>query len=420
MGTVWAAEPVEGGNLVALKLVRDVGARGLSRRLLREARAACAVSHPNVVRVDDVLTLDDGSPVLVLEFLVGESLGDRLQRDPELPLAETCRILAPVVSAVGTAHALGVVHRDLKPQNVFLSRDGEASCVKVLDFGLAKLVGSGGAVLDSEGQTTGALLGTPCYMSPEQVFGERDVDHRTDIWSLGVIVYQCLSGILPTSAKNVGQVLKIILTRPIWPLADAAPDLPSEVTAMVDLMLSRSRDARPGLDEVLAMLQRHGGPPVPRFGPPRKVAADRSADESGSAAAATAAAPPRRAPSRVPLVVGAAAATVIGVAVAAAAYPMSGGGHAMAQLGLADAAHAAAGACTIDAPSEPTASAPEEPADARPPAPAEAPRGGEHRDAPARATATAVVKPRASATASAGAGAGAPMDIADKAFDQRR
>jgi serine/threonine protein kinase len=261
MGQVWAAE--RDGEVFALKFLQDDPKRQAEsrRRMLREARAARSVDHPNVVTMHDVLELDDGSPVLVMEYLEGESFDARIAREKPLALHDVASILLPVVSAVGAAHAVGIVHRDLKPSNIFLADD----VVKVLDFGVAKQVVADGE--ETALTSSGAILGTPCYMSPEQAFGEADIDDRADVWALGIILYEALSGLLPTKADNVGQVLKIILTRKIWPLADAAPDLPEAVTSLVDRMLVRERDARPRLDEVLAVLTEHGDADVPSVAP---------------------------------------------------------------------------------------------------------------------------------------------------------
>jgi serine/threonine-protein kinase len=172
-----------------------------------------------------------------------------------------------VVSAVGAAHALGIVHRDLKPENIFIEA-GPPRMVKVLDFGVAKLTAAEGDAAATAGLTeSGALVGTPYYMSPEQAFGERDVDHRTDVWALGLILYRCLSGVLPTRAENVGQVFKSIVARPIRPLAQAAPEVPADVAALVDKMLSRARRHRSGdLHEVTAVLERYTDVRAPEFG----------------------------------------------------------------------------------------------------------------------------------------------------------
>jgi serine/threonine-protein kinase len=240
-------------------LVKEVtrGAAHLSRRLLREARAVCTVMHPNVVRVDEILE-HEGSPVMVMELLRGESLAARLERDGELSLEVFAPLMQQIVSAVGCAHALGVVHRDLKPENIFLVEDDDGAVViKVLDFGIAKLAPSHFEGTQSTELTkTGALVGTPCYMAPEQIYGERDVDGRADIWAIALIMYRALSGILPTQAENVGQIMKIITTRGIWPLEEANPELPEDVTRIVNQMLVRDRQERPqslhALRDVLA------------------------------------------------------------------------------------------------------------------------------------------------------------------------
>jgi len=272
MGSVWAASHVVTRRAVALKFLRRSEESDESRRrFVREARAASAVAHPSVVEVLDFLELSDGSPVMVLELLEGESLAALLAREGKLSVARTAEILAPVVSAVGSAHAQGIVHRDLKPDNIFLqkTRDG-ALVVKVLDFGIAKVT-----VVDAEtrrdaGLThTGAVLGTPAYMSPEQVFAETDLDHRADVWALGIILYRCLSGVLPTDAANVGQVYKIIVAGKIKPLRDLVPDVPEELAQLVDRMLERERTRRPGdLRPVLETLLRFTDKTAPSFGAP--------------------------------------------------------------------------------------------------------------------------------------------------------
>jgi len=242
MGVVYAAEDLELRRKVALKLLR-VGpsqpAESLGARLRREARAASVIRHPNVVPVHDVLTLDDGSPVLVMDLLVGEPLRELLDRDGPLGIQETARIFLPVLSALEAAHALGVVHRDLKPDNIFLSKtDSGELDVKIVDFGVAKLTALEGPAARSAGLTeTGALVGTPYYMSPEQAFGEKDIDTRSDLWAVGVILYECLTGQRPTEADNMGQVLKLLAHLAFPPLEEVAPDLPPRLSALVGRLL---------------------------------------------------------------------------------------------------------------------------------------------------------------------------------------
>ena len=206
---------------------------------------------------------------MVMELLSGESLADRLRREPRMPVPEAASILLPVASALGAAHATGIVHRDLKPENIFLL---DARGVKVLDFGIAKLDAAAGDFAPSEELTEGGtMLGTLCFMSPEVLRGAA-VDHRTDIWALGLILYQCISGVLSTRASHPMQILRIITMDAIRPPQDLVPDLPADVAELVSRMLSRDVDARPAdMHHVAAILARHTHAEVPVFGPPRCI-----------------------------------------------------------------------------------------------------------------------------------------------------
>jgi serine/threonine protein kinase len=258
MGVVWEATHAVTRKPVALKFLKrgEADDSRAVQRFVREARAACAVRHPSVVEVHDVLELEDGSPVMVMELLSGETLAQRLARERVISVPELARIMVHVCSAVGCAHSLGIVHRDLKPENIFLARSATGLGVKVLDFGIAKLTASEGAAAHTGAMTgTGAILGTPHYMAPEQLFGERDVDHRADIWALGVIFYEALSGSRPTQAENIGQIYKLIMTDAIRPLRETAPHLPTPILELVSRMISRDRTLRPGdVREVLRVL----------------------------------------------------------------------------------------------------------------------------------------------------------------------
>jgi serine/threonine-protein kinase len=258
MGVVWAATHAVTRKPVALKFLkrsRNDDSRAV-QRFLREARAACAVRHPSVVEVHDVLELEDGSPVMVMDLLSGETLAQRLARDKLMPLPELVRIMVHVCSAVGCAHALGIVHRDLKPENIFLAQSSGGRAVKVLDFGIAKLTASEGDAAQTGAITgTGAILGTPYYMAPEQLFGERDIDHRADIWALGIIFYEALTGERPTRGDNVGQIYKVIMTDAIVPFGKRAGHLPRPFVELVERMLSRDRAKRPAdMSAVLSVL----------------------------------------------------------------------------------------------------------------------------------------------------------------------
>jgi serine/threonine protein kinase len=263
MGVVWAAKHAVTGKPFALKFLKESKASDpkSQRRLLREAKAACAVRHPAVAEVLDVLELDSGAPFLVMDLLEGETLTAKLTRQGTLSADEARAIFVPVVDALRAAHDVGIVHRDLKPENVFLARgpDG-ATQVKVVDFGIAKV----GALADSPNVTeTGDLVGTPMYMAPEVVFGELDVDGRADVWALGVMLYEAFAGAAPTSAATVGLTLKAITREAIRPLSEVAPATPPELAAIVGRMLSQERDARPPLVEVRRALE---GESVPAEG----------------------------------------------------------------------------------------------------------------------------------------------------------
>jgi serine/threonine protein kinase len=271
MGSVWEATHLVTRRLVAIKFLRATlaGRPEMHRRFLREARAAAAVDHPNVVEIYDVFELEDATPVMVMALLRGETFGRRLARETTLSLEDTLGVLLPVISAVGTAHALGIVHRDLKPENIFLAREEKSTVVKVLDFGIAKL-STGDEMLDSVFTVTGTMLGTPHYMAPEQGFGEKDVDHRADIWSIGAMLYEALTGGRPVEGNNLGQVLKRFLTSGITPISALVPDLPEEVASLVMRMLARERSERPAdLREVHAVLTKYGGISTREFGAPR-------------------------------------------------------------------------------------------------------------------------------------------------------
>ena len=243
MGIVWAAEEPDGTE-VALKFLRTEDAEH-RRRLLREARIARSLVHPNVVWVREVLDSTQlSSPVLVMDLVRGEPLEVRLRRPPPLTLAGTAALLEPVVRGVMAAHAQGIVHRDLKPQNILVDWDATpAPRAYVLDFGVAKIL------FAAEGASaritrSGAVMGTPQYMAPEQLFGERELDHRADIWSLGTILYRCLAGVAPISGSSFGEVFKAVTVGTIPRLRDVAPSLPERMLGLVDSMLVRDRTKR--------------------------------------------------------------------------------------------------------------------------------------------------------------------------------
>jgi eukaryotic-like serine/threonine-protein kinase len=213
MGAVWLAQHLTLRSPVAVKLIDPEVAQNPEAlsRFLREAQAAAALRSPHVVQILDH-GVDGGVPFIVMELLDGESLASRLERVGRLSPEETARVLTQVARAMTKAHEAGVVHRDLKPDNIFLVVNDEEEIAKVLDFGIAKSQSHGIASVSSATRT-GSVLGTPYYMSPEQAEGAKSVDHRTDIWAMGVIACECLVGARPFDAETLGALLLAICAR---------------------------------------------------------------------------------------------------------------------------------------------------------------------------------------------------------------
>lgn len=302
MGIVWSARHRVTNDRCALKFVKTSGSREQARRLMREAKASGVIRHSNVRQIFDVIEAEDGSPIIVMELLEGRTLTALLDTAGRLSLGHTARIALPVLSALRAAHALGIIHRDLKPENIFLV-DHPAPDVKVVDFGLAKLTATEGAASPSTAITsTGAVVGTLHYMAPEQLFGEKKIDHRVDVWALGLVMYRMLSGTLPTEAENIGQVMKLIVAEDIAPLAQVAPHVPPPLAAAVDRMLARSAAKRlSDLQEVVDALQPHADGPMPvsdgRRGPlsrPREVSGEVAISSAATMLAGDAPGAPRQ------------------------------------------------------------------------------------------------------------------------------
>jgi len=273
MGFVWEASHVFTHARFALKFLK--GAREEDRRRFhREVKAAAAVRHPNVIGVHDFVELPNGTLVMVMDLLEGETLGALLRRERRLALPDAAAILLQIVSALEAAHAAGIVHRDLKPDNIFLAEKGARDIeVNVLDFGVAKLTAIDGLAARSQALTgTGSMLGTPYYMAPEQIVSEKDLDARADIWSLGIVMYECLAGVRPTEGDNVGRVLKRILLVDFDPITGHCEDLPEDVATLVTRMLVGDRDKRlRDLAEVRAVLERHAAKRIPVYARPAPV-----------------------------------------------------------------------------------------------------------------------------------------------------
>jgi len=243
MGAVYEAVHSDLEKRVALKVLLPSTASQteLVARFEREARAAARVRHPNVVDVSDV-GVEAGVAWLVMEHLEGEDLSGLLRREGALPLARVAELMLPVLGAVEAAHSLGVVHRDLKPENIFLARMGDGTIVpKVLDFGISKMAPAGGGPALT---STGIMMGTPCYMSPEQAQSSRGVDGRSDQFSIGVILYECATGRRPFEGETFFSILTAIVEGRYVRPRELCPGLPERFEAMVVRALERSPDAR--------------------------------------------------------------------------------------------------------------------------------------------------------------------------------
>ena len=244
MGEVYEARHVVVGRRFAIKFLKQgsTGGQDSHARFLREAQAAGALDNEHIAAVIDFDLAADGAPFLVMEYLNGESLTAALQREGVLPLRRVVSILLQVCDGLAAAHAAGIVHRDLKPDNLsILPRNDAPELVKILDFGVAKLVRE---QPDGSETQSGAVLGTPLYMAPEQARGEKSVDFRVDIHALGVIAYELLSGQRPHPGDGYNAILAHILTRPVRPLRELCPDLPEAMLRAVERALAFEPSAR--------------------------------------------------------------------------------------------------------------------------------------------------------------------------------
>jgi TonB family protein len=246
MGVVFKARDPLIGRLVALKTIALAASQSddLRQRFYREAQAAGGLQHPNIVTVYEMGEAE-GVPFIAMEYLEGESLDAALQRDPQIPLAQKLGYFVQVCRALSYAHQHGIVHRDIKPGNIVVTRDGT---VKVVDFGIARMV-------DTSKTQTGVLLGTLAYMSPQLVKGER-ADERSDIWAVGVLCYELLTGQKPFEGENHAALLLSIISDQPRPIAYVVHDCPEEVRIVIEKMLIKNVQERyQSFEEVLRSLE---------------------------------------------------------------------------------------------------------------------------------------------------------------------
>src|SRR6476659_386405 len=246
MGEVYLAEDTKLDRKVALKILpAEVAAdQTRMRRFVHEAKAASALNHPNIITIHEIEQIDSLN-FIATEFIDGETL--RLRIRAGMKLDEILEVAIQTASALGAAHAAGIIHRDIKPENIMVRRDGY---VKVLDFGLAKLGEPQGSTTDTEAPTramvntgAGTVMGTANYMSPEQAKGVH-VDVRTDLWSLGAVLYEMVTGHLPFAGETPTETISLILQKEPAPLVRYAHDIPDELERIVEKALTKDREER--------------------------------------------------------------------------------------------------------------------------------------------------------------------------------
>ena len=259
MGMVYQAVHDGVGGQAAIKVLRPEVAqkKDATTRLFNEARAANSISHPGIVRIFDCGYTSQGIAYLAMEYLEGESLRTRIDRERSLAIPDALRIARQIASALQAAHSRQVVHRDLKPDNIMLVSDPElpgGERVKLLDFGVAKLA----ETLNAEPMLTRSdmLMGTPTYMAPEQCRGAKHVTDRSDVYSLGVILYQLIAGLPPFTGETVGELIAMHLTETEPQLAELIPGLDPAIAQLVHAMLRKKPAERPSVEEVAVALKR--------------------------------------------------------------------------------------------------------------------------------------------------------------------
>ncbi|MFO0551058.1 MAG: serine/threonine-protein kinase [Polyangiaceae bacterium] len=241
MGSVWVARNLALGNEVAVKILKtfaDENADDLRARFEQEAKGLARLDHPHLVKIFDYGLTPDGEPFIVMELLRGEDLAQLIRRSGPVEPKKLATIVTQVCKALSKAHAAGVVHRDIKPANLFLL-DDEDVFAKVLDFGIARF-----SSMQLDMTRTGVVMGTPYYMSPEQFSDPRTIDHRSDLWSLGVVIYQALTGEIPFKGETATAVAMATATSKPKPPTALRADLPHGVDEFIARVLSPDREAR--------------------------------------------------------------------------------------------------------------------------------------------------------------------------------
>jgi len=245
MGVVYLAEHPVIGRKVALKAIHPELSRNpeVVSRFMTEAKSVNQIGNEHIVEIYDFGTTSDGEFYFIMEFLGGESLADKLKRERFFPAARALQVAAQVADALSASHSHGIIHRDLKPENIFLiSRGAQVDFVKVLDFGLAKL--TQGEEKVTHKTRTGSVMGTPYYMSPEQCEGKASIDHRADLYSLGVILFEMLTGRVPFGGDGYGEIIVKHITQPPPSARSINPQLNAAHEAILARALAKAREDR--------------------------------------------------------------------------------------------------------------------------------------------------------------------------------
>ncbi|MEO6418464.1 MAG: serine/threonine-protein kinase [Polyangiaceae bacterium] len=245
-GSVYEAEDSAMRRTVAMKVPGVGQNETIQKRFLREGRAGAAIAHPNVCALYDIGALPDGTPFIVMERMIGETLSDRLDREDKLPLSLALNLMVQVLSGLSAAHAGGIFHRDVKPSNIFIIQaPGYEVHAKIFDFGTSKLASA--HFEDDELQDltqTGFAVGTPFYMAPEQIRGVRDLDGRVDVFACGVILYEMLTGQRPFKGNSPKELFTRVVSADYLPIRHLEPTLPRAIDGVLERVLCPDRAAR--------------------------------------------------------------------------------------------------------------------------------------------------------------------------------
>jgi serine/threonine protein kinase len=246
MGAVYEATHTLIGKRVAVKVLLEKYAQreAIVKRLKQEAQLASSIGNEHIIDITDFGNTEDGRTFVVMEYLEGESLAECLSRETRLPEQRILRVAQQTASALAAAHVKGVVHRDIKPENIFLLKRKEMDFVKVVDFGISKSLRQSTEEDEVRLTQTGMVLGTPLYMSPEQARGDDDLDHRVDIYALGVIMYEAATGRVPFSGNNYLSVISQVLNEDPTPVREVRPEFSEEFEAIVARAMAKDREDR--------------------------------------------------------------------------------------------------------------------------------------------------------------------------------